>query len=70
MVEIVFHYCIAPSAHRSLDGWRCINFGHWRSLEDFAAMDTNRPFSPLFAEMLDLADNEYKKALHKVIFTT
>ncbi len=56
--------------HRSLDGWRCINFGHWRSLEDFAGMDGDRPFSPIFDEMLSLADNEYQKSLHEVIFTT
>ncbi|GFE68691.1 antibiotic biosynthesis monooxygenase [Chroococcus sp. FPU101] len=61
---------ISTHAHRSLDGWRCINFGHWKSLEDFTAMDTNRPFSPLFGEMLDLADNEYQKTLHEVVFTT
>jgi len=61
---------ISTHAHRSLDGWRCINFGHWRSLEDYAAMDDNRPFSPLFSEMLDLANNEYQKTLHEVVFTT
>jgi heme-degrading monooxygenase HmoA len=61
---------ISTHAHRSLDGWRCINFGHWRSIEDFTAMDSNRPFSPLFGEMLDLADNEYQKSLHEVVFTT
>jgi heme-degrading monooxygenase HmoA len=61
---------ISTHAHRSLDGWRCINFGHWRSLESFTAMDTDRPFSPLFGEMLDLADNEYQKTLHEVVFTT
>ncbi|MBD3886851.1 antibiotic biosynthesis monooxygenase [Phormidium tenue FACHB-886] len=61
---------ISTHAHRSLDGWCCINFGHWRSLEDYTAMDTNRPFSPLFGEMLDLANNEYQKTLHEVIFTT
>jgi heme-degrading monooxygenase HmoA len=61
---------ISTHAHRSLDGWRCINFGHWNSLEDFAAMDGNRPFSPLFTEMLDLANNEYQKTLHEVVFTT
>lgn len=61
---------ISTHAHRSLDGWRCINFGHWRSLEEFTAMDTNRPFSPLFGEMLDLANNEYQKTLHEVVFTT
>ena len=60
---------ISTHAHRSLDGWRCINFGHWRSLEDFAAMDSHRPFSPLFGEMLDLAENEYQKSLHEVVFT-
>jgi hypothetical protein len=60
---------ISTHAHRSLDGWRCINFGHWRSIEDFAAMDANRPFSPLFGEMLDLADNEYQKSLHRVVET-
>jgi heme-degrading monooxygenase HmoA len=60
---------ISTHAHRSLDGWRCINFGHWRSLEDYAAMDANRPFSPLFGEMLDLSDNEYQKSLHEVLFT-
>ncbi len=61
---------ISTHAHRSLDGWKCINFGHWNSLDDFTAMDTNRPFSPLFGEMLDLANNEYKKELHRVVFTT
>jgi heme-degrading monooxygenase HmoA len=61
---------ISTHAHRSLDGWRCINFGHWRSLEDYTAMDSNRPFSPLFGEMLELADNEYQKTLHEVVFTT
>jgi heme-degrading monooxygenase HmoA len=61
---------ISTHAHRSLDGWRCINFGHWRSLEDYAAMDANRPFSPIFGEMLELADNEYQKTLHEVVFTT
>jgi heme-degrading monooxygenase HmoA len=60
---------ISTHAHRSLDGWRCINFGHWRSIEDFTAMDNNRPFSPLFGEMLDLADNEYQKSLHRVVET-
>jgi heme-degrading monooxygenase HmoA len=61
---------ISTHAHRSLDGWRCINFGHWRSLEDYTAMDSNRPFSPIFGEMLALADNEYQKTLHEVVFTT
>jgi heme-degrading monooxygenase HmoA len=61
---------ISTHAHRSLDGWRCINFGHWRSLEDFTAMDSNRPFSPIFGEMLDLANNEYQKTLHEIVFTT
>ncbi len=61
---------ISTFAHRSLDGWRCINLGHWRSLADYAAMDANRPFSPIFGEMLDLADNEYQKTLHEVVFTT
>lgn len=61
---------ISTHAHRNLDGWGCINFGHWKSLEDYTAMDTNRPFSPLFGEMLTLADNEYQKTLHEVVFTT
>lgn len=61
---------ISTHAHRSLDGLRCINFGHWQSVEDFTAMDSNRPFSTLFAEMLDLANNEYQKTLHEVVFTT
>jgi len=61
---------ILTHAHRSFDGWRGINFGHWRSLADYAAMDSNRPFSPIFGEMLDLADNEYQNTLHKVVFTT
>ena len=61
---------ISTHAHRSLDGWRCINFGHWNSLEDYAAMDANRPFSPIFGEMLALADNEYQKTLHEIVFTT
>jgi heme-degrading monooxygenase HmoA len=61
---------ISTHAHRSLDGLRCINFGHWQSVEDFTVMDSNRPFSTLFAEMLDLANNEYQKTLHEVVFTT
>jgi heme-degrading monooxygenase HmoA len=61
---------ISTHAHRSFDGWRCINFGHWQSLEVFTAMDSNRPFSPIFGEMLELANNEYQKTLHEVVFTT
>jgi heme-degrading monooxygenase HmoA len=61
---------ISTHAHRSLDGWRCVNFGHWRSLEEYTAMDSNRPFAPIFGEMLDLANNEYQKTLHEVVFTT
>jgi heme-degrading monooxygenase HmoA len=61
---------ISTYPHRSFDGWRCINFGHWRSLEEFTSMDTNPPFSPIFGKMLDLADNEYQKTLHEVVFTT
>lgn len=61
---------ISTHAHRSFDGWRCINFGHWHSLAAFTEMDSNRPFSPLFGEMLELADNEYQKTLHEVVFTT
>jgi heme-degrading monooxygenase HmoA len=61
---------ITTHAHRSLDGWRCINFGHWRSLEEYTAMDSNRPFSPIFGEMLDLANNEYQKTLHEVVYVT
>ena len=61
---------ISTHPHRSLDGWRCINFGHWDSFDAFNSMDSNRPFSPIFGEMLDLADNEYQKALHEVVFTT
>ena len=61
---------ISTHAHRSFDGWRCINFGHWQSLDAFTAMDSNRPFSPIFGEMLALADNEYQKALHEVVFIT
>jgi heme-degrading monooxygenase HmoA len=61
---------ISTHAHRSFDGLRCINFGHWHSLEEFTAMDSNRPFSPIFGEMLDLANNEYQKTLHEVVFTT
>jgi heme-degrading monooxygenase HmoA len=60
---------ISTHAHRSLDGWRCINFGHWNSLAEFTEMDSNRPFSPIFGEMIELADNEYQKTLHEVIFT-
>ena len=61
---------ISTHAHRSFDGWQCINFGHWRSLEEYTAMDSNRPFSPIFGEMLELANNEYQKTLHEVVFAT
>lgn len=33
------------------------------------AMDGNRPFLPIFGEMLDLANNEYQKTLHEVVFS-
>jgi heme-degrading monooxygenase HmoA len=59
---------ISTHAHRSLDGLRCINFGFWNSQEAFTAMDTNRPFSPLFGEMLDLTNNEYEKKLHEIVY--
>jgi quinol monooxygenase YgiN len=59
---------VSTYAHRSLDGLRCINYGLWESQEAFTAMDTNRPFSPLFGEMLDLAQNEYEKKLHEIVY--
>ncbi len=61
---------ISTHFHRSLDGERCINYGHWRTQSDFTAMDTNRPFAGPFVEMMQLADNEYQKTLHEVVFTT
>jgi len=44
--------CLKPTTN----GLRCINFGQWRSLEDFTTMDPNRAFSPIFGEMLDTND--------------
>ena len=39
---------ISTHAHRSFDGWRCINFGHWNSLEE----SYSNGFKPSFLSYL------------------
>jgi heme-degrading monooxygenase HmoA len=41
---------ISTHAHRSLDGWRCINFGYWRSLEDYTLVVQKSPESLMHRE--------------------
>ncbi|MBE9189216.1 antibiotic biosynthesis monooxygenase [Gloeocapsopsis crepidinum LEGE 06123] len=58
---------ISANFHRSLDGTRTMNYGQWRSLEDFELLLQDPKYKPLSEYWQGLAENEFH--LYEVVFT-
>jgi hypothetical protein len=57
----------APNFHRSLDGTRTVNYGQWRSLDDFEVLLKDPKYAPLSEYWRGVAENEFH--LYEVVFT-
>ena len=58
---------ISANFHRSLDGIRTMNYGQWRSLENFEELAKDPKYRPLNEYWQGLAENEFH--LYEVVFT-
>lgn len=58
---------ISANFHRSLDGTRTVNYGQWRSLENFDLLLKEPKYAPLSEYWQGLAENEFH--LYEVVFT-
>lgn len=58
---------ISANFHRSLDGTRTVNYGQWRSLENFEALLKEPHFESVREYWKGLAENEFH--LYEVVFT-
>lgn len=58
---------ISANFHRSLDGIRTINYGQWRSLDNFEELAKEPKYAPLNEYWRGLAENEFH--LYEVVFT-
>lgn len=58
---------ISANFHRSLDGMRTVNYGQWRSLDNFGALLKEPKYAPLSEYWRGLAENEFH--LYEVVFT-
>jgi quinol monooxygenase YgiN len=58
---------ISANFHRSLDGTRTVNYGQWRSLENFEALLKEPKYEAVREYWKGLAENEFH--LYEVIFT-
>lgn len=58
---------ISANFHRALDGTRTINYGQWRSLENFEVLLKEPKYTPLSEYWRGLAENEFH--LYEVMFT-
>lgn len=58
---------ISANFHRSLDGTRTVNYGQWRSLDNFEVLLKDSKYIPLQEYWQGLAENEFH--LYKVVFT-
>ncbi len=58
---------ISANFHRSLDGTRTVNYGQWRSLENFEALLKEPKYAPVREYWQGLAENEFH--LYSVVFT-
>lgn len=58
---------ISANFHRSLDGIRTMNYGQWRSLENFEELTKDPKYRPLNEYWRGLAENEFH--LYEVVFT-
>ena len=58
---------ISANFHRSLDGKRTVNYGQWRSLENFEALLKEPKYESVREYWKGLAENEFH--LYEVVFT-
>ncbi len=58
---------LSANFHRSLDGVHTVNYGQWRSQEDFEELLKDSKYSPLSEYWQGLAENEFH--LYEVVFT-
>ncbi len=58
---------ISANFHRSLDGTRTVNYGQWRTLENFDALLKKPEFEPVQEYWKGLAENEFH--LYEVVYT-
>ena len=58
---------ISANFHRSLDGTRIVNYGQWRSLENFEALLKEPKYESVREYWKGLAENEFH--LYEVVFT-
>lgn len=58
---------LSANFHRSLDGVHTVNYGQWRSQEDFKELLKDPKYAPLSEYWQGLAENEFH--LYEVVFT-
>jgi len=58
---------MSANFHRSLDGTRTVNYGQWRSLDNFEELLKDPKYKPLSEYWQGLAENEFH--LYEVVFT-
>jgi quinol monooxygenase YgiN len=68
-VEIALQHpdLISANFHRSLDGTRTVNYGQWRSLDNFEALLKEPKYESVREYWKGLAENEFH--LYEVVFT-
>lgn len=68
-VGIAFEHpdLISANFHRSLDGGKTLNYGQWRSLDNFDLLLQDPKYAPLSQYWQGLAENEFH--LYEVVFT-
>ncbi len=67
MVALEHPDLISANFHRSLDGTRIVNYGQWRSLENFDALLKEPKYESVREYWKGLAENEFH--LYQVVFT-
>ncbi len=58
---------LSANFHRSLDGTHTVNYGQWRSLDNFEWVLKDPKYAPLNEYWRGLAENEFH--LYEVVFT-
>ncbi|NEU71905.1 antibiotic biosynthesis monooxygenase [Hassallia byssoidea VB512170] len=58
---------ISANFHRSLDGVHNVNYGQWRTLDNFEVLVTDPKYKPLNEYWQGLAENQFH--LYEVVFT-
>ena len=67
MIALQHPDLISASFHRSIDGTRTVNYGQWRSLDDFEALLKEPKYESVRKYWKGLAENEFY--LYEVVYT-